>query len=466
MTFRLSNQLLDFCISELKTVLKFCGIPLKQAFRYEIRDEEYPENEYEITRHSFKNFPCVYLDLNDDQKKTIREKIDRRCIYVNQIIDVISEGENYDEMLKGVDIEYWRDYFRNPDLKFKYRCNFMNAKPTMVFRRERIEKVTNYVQQMGDVDLSKDGQGVHVFWLFELHDSVRIYKQNEDPARFSLLQKVVFGNEIISMEGVDEPQFYSKYALKDRIYLGPTSTDEALAFFMVNQAQIRQGDLFYDPFVGTGSILISASHFKAVCYGSDIDARVIQGKGVGKLNERCRFYKENKELVENYPLKSILNYLQYGLPQPEILRMDACLNAFRKIPGGHIFDAIVCDPPYGLRATTRKTKGESSSKKEGQDQQAEEPREDEPKEVPTEVKNQGAVLELTEMSYLVKKLLDLSYNLLRPGGRLVYLFPIPQETCTNSVKDLYHDDRFLIEDFSLNILLTKFNRYCITMRKK
>jgi tRNA (guanine10-N2)-methyltransferase len=45
--------------------------------------------------------------------------------------------------------------------------------------------------------------------------------------------------------------------LKKRPYLGPTSTDHEIAFLMANQANIKDGDLVYDPFVGTGSIAIA-----------------------------------------------------------------------------------------------------------------------------------------------------------------------------------------------------------------
>lgn len=41
------------------------------------------------------------------------------------------------------------------------------------------------------------------------------------------------------------------------------------------------------------------------------------------------------------------NFVQYGLDKPEILRMDCTNDMFKS---GGFFDAIVCDPPYGIRA--------------------------------------------------------------------------------------------------------------------
>ena len=40
--------------------------------------------------------------------------------------------------------------------------------------------------------------------------------------------------------------------------------------------QVKKGDLVYDPFVGTGSILVAAAHFGAHTMGADIDIRVVR----------------------------------------------------------------------------------------------------------------------------------------------------------------------------------------------
>ena len=45
-----------------------------------------------------------------------------------------------------------------------------------------------------------------------------------------------------------------------------------------------------------------------------------------------------------------LNFKQYGFETPEIFRMDASNMRFAR---GEYFDTIVCDPPYGWRATVR-----------------------------------------------------------------------------------------------------------------
>lgn len=49
--------------------------------------------------------------------------------------------------------------------------------------------------------------------------------------------------------------------------------------------QVQRGSLVYDPFAGTGSILIAAAHLQAVTLGADIDIRVIREGKIGKNGE-------------------------------------------------------------------------------------------------------------------------------------------------------------------------------------
>lgn len=50
--------------------------------------------------------------------------------------------------------------------------------------------------------------------------------------------------------------------------------------------QVRPRSLVYDPFVGTGSILVAAAHYGAHTLGADIDARVICLGKVGVQSSR------------------------------------------------------------------------------------------------------------------------------------------------------------------------------------
>ena len=113
----------------------------------------------------------------------------------------------------------------------------------------------------------------------------------------------------------------SKYDLKKRSYLGTTSMDAELSLVMANMAKARPGSLVLDPFVGTGSFLVSCSHFGAMTMGSDIDGRQIRGV--------------NGKGVDN-------NIAQYKL-QDLVIGTVVCDIAHHPWRVQPLFDAIVCD---------------------------------------------------------------------------------------------------------------------------
>lgn len=95
----------------------------------------------------------------------------------------------------------------------------------------------------------------HNFWLMETDEN-----ETNNGLPPVVKRRIFFGREI----GVADRKLIPMYQLKTRNYLGPTAMDAEMAFLMANQAQAAPGKLVYDPFVGTGSILVSAAHFGAM----------------------------------------------------------------------------------------------------------------------------------------------------------------------------------------------------------
>lgn len=95
----------------------------------------------------------------------------------------------------------------------------------------------------------------HKFWLIETDD----YGVNNGLPPVAE-RRIFFGREI----GAADRKLIPTYQLKCRNYLGPTAMDAEVAFLMANQALVEPGKLVYDPFVGTGSILVAAAHFGAM----------------------------------------------------------------------------------------------------------------------------------------------------------------------------------------------------------
>ena len=118
----------------------------------------------------------------------------------------------------------------------------------------------------------------------------------------------------------------------------------------------------------------------AITVGSDIDIRVLKGYGIGYTKKYTYNYKENKYDCDDetfnrgdvdYSDKSsniFTNFSNYNLAFPQIVRSDINNHNFRFC---EFFDAIICDPPYGQRAFTRKS-GLETKKKEKRDKRLKE----------------------------------------------------------------------------------------------
>lgn len=203
-----------------------------------------------------------------------------------------------------------------------------------------------------------------------------------------------------------------QYNLKNRAYLGPTSMDAELSFVMTSYGQVQKGSVVYDPFVGTGSILLSCALRGAFCIGSDIDIRILKGKS------------ETENIWKNFE--------QYNLQRPEILRTDNAIYHRHYRDHQPFYDAIICDPPYGIRAGARKTGS----------------RIDKPRPIPEEHRHDHIPqTKPYAVSDVMSDLLDMAARSLVMGGRLVYVIPsfadfdpstdLPQHQCLDLVHSCY-----------------------------
>lgn len=282
-------------------------------------------------------------------------------------------------------------------------------------------------------------------------------------------------------------RFVGSLCLKSRPYLGPTSLDAQLALLMCNLAGAGStpGTVIYDPFVGTGSVSVAAAALGAWPFGSDIDMRVLNGKlGINASH----------------------NFAKYGLPFPELLAIDNGRLPFRKPTqaAGGFLDAIVTDPPYGVRAGARKNARAGAKLSELVAEQASligdvekalsalqlQEQEDEKKhagsgaaadiadsttafpnaDTPTSMPPALAQVDADEV---VLDLLDQASRNLVMGGRIVYLFPSVRGAVDTSPSamdgptngGLPHHPCLRVKYVSVEPLSPIMCRYIVTMEK-
>lgn len=130
--------------------------------------------------------------------------------------------------------------------------------------------------------------------------------------------KIIFGLKI-----ADNPSKpYTQRRPKEKPFFHPSAMPPKLARCMVNLAKPKAGDLVFDPFCGTGGILIEAALIGCRVLGMDIQRRM----AVGSLKNFTHLQVKTEGLIvgdaRNPPLKAV--------------------------------DCVVADPPYGRSATTLK----------------------------------------------------------------------------------------------------------------
>ena len=117
-----------------------------------------------------------------------------------------------------------------------------------------------------------------------------------------------------------------KYAVSNRVAVGNTSMDAELCLFMTNLAQVRAGSLVFDPFCGTGSMLLTSAHFQSMVIGSDISWNVMMAKG-----KSARMGQENRK--PNETLRGALEGFDLG---------DKCVDSLGSSSLSHKLNTEFC----------------------------------------------------------------------------------------------------------------------------
>lgn len=232
-------------------------------------------------------------------------------------------------------------------------------------------------------------------------------------------RQVLLGLKIAS----GQARVRTHYSLKSRLYIGPTSMDAELAFVLATMACVQPGHIVNDPFCGTAGILIACAARGAITVGSDINILALRGKG-------------GKESIAS-------NFDQYSLPRPVgILRADALNSPIRCRRGGW-FDAVVGDPPYGIKEGARAFREDMID--------------------PGMEGNHFQGTERVRFADFLSGVLRYAADVLVPGGRLVYW--LPTVTSEYREEDIPTHPRLQLIHNNVQPLTTRMSRRLITMRK-
>ncbi|GMH33774.1 hypothetical protein BSKO_01608 [Bryopsis sp. KO-2023] len=343
------------------------------------------------------------------------EQVAKRTLMARGFFEVWGEGETWEELEESISSfpEDRKEPFLREHVTYKIMVDMYGKKCPQEEKIKIMDRL-DFVPMQGKANIKTPDV---TFWLL-VSDASNPGLPSDIPYRMYFCREVAMSDRSIVQD----------FALSKRGFLGPTSMDAEMAFHMCNQAQVKKGSFTFDPFLGTGSVLIAAAHHGAYTMGTDIDYKLIR---YGKLDA-----SGGKHNIWS-------NFAEYGLKSPlGVVICDVNRLPFRG-NAEEIFDALICDPPYGVRAGARKL-----SKRD------------------IEITDRDSHISKTEI-YSVgeccRDLLDLAAKMLKIGGRLVYFVPTTPETA--SVDGVPQHPMMEVRYSSIQILNSKYSRRLVTMKK-
>ena len=404
----------NFRIAELRAAASVAGVALAIE----------PEEEAAVHEET------VFLRVHAADDASV-ERIAARTVLARRFVELWASGDSWDalaEALRSMPREQCAPYLAE-GTTFKVRVEAFGRSLSEAEKIEQIKRLEPLLPWRGKVRL-KDPQ--HTFVL--LYDGAR---GGHGPKA----ERLYFGRVVAS----GQRELPGKYDLKKRNYIGTTSLDAELSLVMANLAQVRTHDVVYDPYCGTASTLVAAAHFGARVVGSDLYVPVLKGK----LRTR------SGPSAKNQPAKQGIGetFAQYGLPPPLALvhaDNDVDLPPFRVVPGGGgLFDAIITDPPYGVREMSAKLDDAPLTQRTLQ-----------PGHVDGHTPKRGQA----ELETVLRDLFGLATRQLADGGRLVLLLPCTVHLPT-SLHLLPPHAALVIESLCEQRMAARWSRWCVAMRR-
>ncbi|MEM2420064.1 MAG: DNA methyltransferase [Candidatus Bathyarchaeia archaeon] len=180
----------------------------------------------------------------------------------------------------------------------------------------RIKHVKNHAKHVDGLSLERKFGEI----ILGMAEKAKVNLQEPQKTFTGILtdNKLVFGLKLSDVP----PKPFMERRPKKRPFFHPSAMPPKLARVMVNLARPKVGELVFDPFCGTGSMLIEAALIGCRVLGADIQRRMVKG--------------------------SRTNLAYFGITPEGLIVADA------KNPPVKAVDCVVADPPYGKSATTLK----------------------------------------------------------------------------------------------------------------
>lgn len=263
-----------------------------------------------------------FVKIRIESEAAVRALVER-AVSVYGVYELWGEGETEEQLMEAL-----KKYLaENEEARERVEKRTFKLKMTGYNRSYSREMQIKKFESLGWMGWGRNAEMKTPEEMYELVEVVSAHAHHEDPFWKTYFMRLI---------ATGARHLIDKYSLKKRKYLGTTSMETEISFFSSNQALAAPGKLIFDPFVGTGSLIITSAVQGAFVLGADIDYEVLTGKKQQGKSVRANF--EAYGLVDQ-----LVDLVQFDTSKHSTFRSN-----------DPFLDAIVCDPPYGIRAGAKK----------------------------------------------------------------------------------------------------------------
>lgn len=271
----------------------------------------------------------IHQDSSSQDPSTLARSLITRSILAKGIYSLWGSGQTYPDLHSSIKSRSSHQWLKFRTCSFRLSIDSYCGKRASAEQRDVIESFS-YLGFEGPIRMKGADESFDIF---------EDYGTRKTPATGEPL-RLFFGREI----ALSSRDVVKKYDLKKRSYISTTSMDAELSLVGANLALAAPGKMFYDPFIGTGGLLVAAMHYGAMAWGSDIDGRAFRGNKRAGSDQNNIQEKSLWSNLKQYDLDS-----RFGDALITDLTNSPVMRRGRSGDGRSWLDGIVCDPPYGVR---------------------------------------------------------------------------------------------------------------------
>lgn len=292
--------------------------------------------------------PSVIQRLPDVLSEIQWAEVASRCIGCKAVFQIIGEGVDLNTCVDDVGRLSDDDVLQMIQGSWSMQVQMIGRSDRLHprERRARVESFRHVLKALSQRKVQLDSPD-HALLLLE--DCRRLQSDPEADLPQSA-QYVWLLLRVPSSDDVNIRDMAERSDVKKRAFIHTTTMPSDRALLMANLGMATPNTSILDPFCGSGGLLLACALLGANVVGGDVDDDLLNHQEQPLLCPPSSG-RPNRGVEK---VSYVDSFLEMGLPEPALvmtadIREEDTTQRYLQANRGHRYDAIVTDPPYGIR---------------------------------------------------------------------------------------------------------------------